>query len=245
MSPSGAGYALAVLFAINLMNFFDRQILGAVGEQIRREWCTRRYRAGRAGDRVHLLYAFVGVPFGRLADRGVRKHILAGGVFIWSLLTAASGLARNFWELFVVRLGVGVGEASCAPAAISLIGDLFRTQHRARATATFMLGLPIGLGLSFLVGGYVGQRWGWRAALFIAAVPGIAVRRRRALHSRAGARDGRRAQGRASAVVQDRRTSWCCRSRRCGGSSRPERCTTSTCMRSGRFSRRSSSGITA
>ena len=173
MSPSGAGYALAVLFAINLMNFFDRQILGAVGEQIRREWSLGDTALGALGTAFTLLYAFVGVPFGRLADRGVRKYILAGGVFIWSLLTAASGLARNFWELFVVRLGVGVGEASCAPAAISLIGDLFRTQHRARATATFMLGLPIGLGLSFLVGGYVGQRWGWRAALFIAAVPGL------------------------------------------------------------------------
>jgi MFS family permease len=169
----GAGYALTVLFAINLMNFFDRQILGAVGEQIRREWGLGDTALGALGTAFTLLYAFVGVPFGRLADRAVRKYILAAGVFVWSVLTAASGLARNFWELFAVRLGVGVGEASCAPAAISLIGDLYRTQHRARATAVFMLGLPIGLGLSFLVGGYVGQRWGWRAALFIAAAPGI------------------------------------------------------------------------
>src|SRR5918993_2478297 len=169
----GAGYALTVLFAINLMNFFDRQILGAVGEQIRKEWGLGDTALGALGTAFTLLYAFVGVPFGRLADHAMRKYILAAGVFVWSLLTAASGLARNFWELFVVRLGVGVGEASCAPAAISLIGDLYRTQHRARATAVFMLGLPIGLGLSFLVGGYVGQRWGWRAALFVAAAPGI------------------------------------------------------------------------
>jgi predicted MFS family arabinose efflux permease len=166
-------YALTVLFAINLMNFFDRQILGAVGEQIRREWALGDTALGALGTAFTLLYALVGVPLGRLADHGSRKQILAVGVFVWSLLTAASGLARNFWELFVVRLGVGVGEASCAPAAISLIGDLYRTQHRARATAAFMLGLPLGLGLSFLVGGYVGQRWGWRAALFIAAGPGL------------------------------------------------------------------------
>jgi MFS family permease len=170
---SGAGYALAVLFAINLMNFFDRQILGAVGEQIRREWGLGDTALGALGTAFTLLYAFVGVPFGRLADRASRKHVLAVGVFVWSLLTAASGVARNFWELFIVRLGVGVGEASCAPASISLIGDLYPTQQRARATAVFMLGLPIGLGLSFLVGGYVGQRWGWRAALFIAAAPGL------------------------------------------------------------------------
>ena len=235
----GATYALAVLFAINLMNFFDRQILGAVGEQIRREWGLGDTALGALGTAFTLLYAFVGVPFGRLADRGVRKHILAGGVFVWSLLTAASGLARNFWELFVVRLGVGVGEASCAPAAISLIGDLYRTQHRARATATFMLGLPIGLGLSFLVGGIVGQRWGWRAALFVAAAPGPLVRHCRALHQRAAAGHGRRAPGRRASGGRARPTGWCCRFRRCGGSSSRARCTTSTCMRSAPSSRRS------
>ena len=94
-------------------------------------------------------------------------------MFVWSLLTAVSGLTRSFWELFVVRLGVGIGEASCAPASISLIGDLFEPRHRARATAIFMLGLPIGLGLSFLVGGAVAQRWGWRTALLVAAAPGL------------------------------------------------------------------------
>ncbi len=170
---SSARYALTVLFAINLMNFFDRQILGAVGEQIRREWNLGDTALGALGTAFTLLYAVVGVPLGRLADHGPRKHILAVGVFVWSVLTAASGLARTFWELFVVRLGVGVGEASCAPAAMSLIGDLYRTQHRARATAVFMLGLPLGIGLSFLVGGYVGQHWGWRSALFIAAGPGL------------------------------------------------------------------------
>ena len=170
---TGARDALTVLFAINLMNFFDRQILGAVGEQIRREWGLGDTALGALGTAFTLLYAFVGVPLGRLADRGSRKRILAIGVFTWSVLTAASGLARNFWELFVIRLGVGVGEASCAPAAISIIGDLYRSEHRARATAVFMLGLPLGLGLSFLIGGYVGQHWGWRAALFLAAGPGL------------------------------------------------------------------------
>jgi len=170
---TGARYALAVLFAINLMNFFDRQILGAVGEQIRREWNLGDTALGALSTAFTLLYAFAGVPLGRLADRGSRKRILAIGVLAWSALTAASGLARNFWELFVVRLGVGVGEASCAPSAISIIGDLYRTQHRARATAVFMLGLPLGLGLSFLVGGYVAQHRGWRAALFLAAGPGL------------------------------------------------------------------------
>src|SRR6478672_3718147 len=96
---SAATYALTVLFAINLMNFFDRQILGAVGEQIRREWALGDTALGALGTAFTLLYALVGVPLGRLADHGSRKQILAVGVFVWSLLTAASGLARNFWEL--------------------------------------------------------------------------------------------------------------------------------------------------
>ncbi|MBI4476044.1 MAG: MFS transporter [Acidobacteria bacterium] len=172
MAP-GALYALVVLFLINLMNFFDRQIIGGVGEAIRREWGLNDTMLGALGTAFTLLYAFVGVPFGRLADKKVRKHILAGGVFAWSALTALSGAARNFSQLFIVRLGVGVGEATCSPAATSLIGDLFPQTMRARAMAVFMLGLPIGLGISSYVGALIAQAWGWRSAFFIAGIPGV------------------------------------------------------------------------
>ena len=94
MSPSL--YALIVLFAINLMNFFDRQIIGGVAEGIRREWALSDTALGLLGTVFTLLYAVVGLPLGRLSDRSMRSRILAGGVFVWSLLTAASGLARNF-----------------------------------------------------------------------------------------------------------------------------------------------------
>src|SRR5882672_2988963 len=152
-SKSASTYVLWVLFGINMMNFFDRQIVAAVTEPIRKEWGLNDSALGWLNTAFVLLYAAVGVPLGRLSDRWLRTRILAIGVSIWSLFTAASGLAWNYWSLFAVRLGVGVGEASCAPAANSLIGDLFPTQHRARATAVYMLGLPLGLGLSFLVGG--------------------------------------------------------------------------------------------
>src|SRR5215212_6056418 len=95
-----AWLALWILFAINAMNFFDRQILGAVGEAVRREWGMSDGAMGALGTAFTLLYAFVGVPLGRLADRRGRKAILSAGVFAWSLTTAASGLARNFWQLF-------------------------------------------------------------------------------------------------------------------------------------------------
>jgi MFS family permease len=168
-----AAKALAVLFAINTMNFFDRQILGAVGEPVRREWQLSDGALGLLGTAFTLLYAAVGVPLGRLADRSARTRILAVGVFVWSALTAVSGLARSFWQLFVVRLGVGVGEATCAPAATSLIGDLFPPARRARALAVFMMGLPVGIALSYLVSGYVARAWGWRAAFYVAGLPGL------------------------------------------------------------------------
>jgi predicted MFS family arabinose efflux permease len=169
----GALFALVVLFAINLMNFFDRQLLGGVGEGIRREWALSDTALGLLGTVFTLLYAVVGLPLGRLSDRTERRWILSGGVFVWSLLTAASGIARTFSQLVVARLGVGVGEATCSPASTSLLGDLFPTTRRARAMAIWMLGLPIGLGLANGAGGWILQNWGWRRAFYIAAIPGI------------------------------------------------------------------------
>jgi multidrug resistance protein len=166
-------YVLAVLFAINLMNFFDRQLLGAVGEAVRREWGLNDTTLGALGTAFTLLYAVVGLPFGRLTDRAERRKILAGGVFVWSVFTALSGAARNFWQLFSVRLLVGVGEATCSPASTSLVGDIFPKTERARAMAVFMLGLPIGLGLANAVGATIAQAWGWRTAFYLAAVPGL------------------------------------------------------------------------
>ena len=98
----GARYALIVLFAINLMNFFDRQIIGGVGEGIRREWGLSDTALGLLSTVFTLLYAVFGLPLGRLSDTAERRRILSGGVFFWSLLTAASGLAR-----------VGPGGAKC------------------------------------------------------------------------------------------------------------------------------------
>src|SRR5690242_3581761 len=134
-----AAFALTVLFAINTMNFFDRQILGAIGEMVRKDWGLSDTALGTLGTAFTLLYAAVGLPLGWLTDKARRTRILSVGVFLWSLFTAASGLAMNFWQLFMLRLGVGVGEASCAPASSSLIGDLFPANRRAKALSVFML----------------------------------------------------------------------------------------------------------
>lgn len=165
--------ALALLFVINTLNFFDRQIIGVVGEAVRRDWALGDTALGALGTAFTLLYAVAGVPFGWWCDRLNRTRLLAAGVFVWSAMTAASALATSFWQLFVARLLVGVGEAVCSPAATSLVGDLMPAARRARAMSIVMLGLPLGLAASYGVGGWVAQHWGWRAAFLVAGVPGL------------------------------------------------------------------------
>jgi MFS family permease len=173
VKKSHLAFTFLVLLGINTVNFYDRQVLGAVQEKVRKEWGLSDSELGWLGTAFILLYAIVGLPLGRLADRARRKWVLAAGVGLWSALTVASGFAWNFWSLFVLRLGVGVGEATCAPVASSLIGDLVPAERRARAMSVFMLGLPVGLALSFFVSGRVAEHHGWPAAFFVAGVPGL------------------------------------------------------------------------
>ncbi len=167
------GYVLFVLFAINLLNFFDRQLPGALAEPIRKEFHLSDTALGLLGTIATLMYAVAGLPLGRMADKWRRTRLIAFGTAVWSLLTAASGLAQTFVQLSVSRLGVGLGEATCAPAGQSLIGDLFPPQRRARAMSLFMLGLPAGLCLAYFSAGAIGAAFGWRAAFLIACVPGL------------------------------------------------------------------------
>ncbi|MBM3847208.1 MAG: MFS transporter [Verrucomicrobia bacterium] len=168
-------YILAVLFCLNALNFYDRQILGAVMEPIRRELSLNDTQIGLLSTAFTLVYAAVGMPLGRLADSWKRNQLLAISVATWSLLTAASGLARGYASLFATRLGVGIGEAACAPAANSLIGDLFPPSQRARALSIFMLGLPVGLFFSYWISGWIADAYGWRSAFYVAAVPGLLI----------------------------------------------------------------------
>jgi MFS family permease len=168
-----AWFALGVLFAINLMNFYDRQIIAAVAEPIRKDWNLSDTDIGILGTAFVLIYATVGVPLGRLSDRFSRTRILSGGITVWSVLTALSGATWNYGSMFAARLGVGIGEASCAPAANSLVGDLFPPQQRARALSIFMLGLPLGIFCSNWLSGVIVQLQGWRAAFYVACVPGL------------------------------------------------------------------------
>jgi MFS family permease len=165
--------SLAVLFAVNVLNFYDRQVLGALLEPIRKEFHLSDTQLGALGTLPIVLYALVGLPLGRLADSGSRKRLLAAGVAVWASLTGLGGLVQSYLMLMVSRLGVYVGEAACAPAATSWIGDLFPAEWRSRALAIFMLGVPIGGALSYAISGPAAQAWGWRAALVVAALPAV------------------------------------------------------------------------
>ena len=172
-AATGAKFALFVLFAINLLNFFDRQLLGSLGEPIRKEFLLSDTALGFLGSVFIWMYALVGLPMGHLSDKWQRTKLIAIGTTVWSLLTAATGMAQNYAQLFIARLGVGLGEATCAPAGQSLIGDFFPPAKRAFAMGVFMLGLPAGLFLAYAASGIIYAHLGWRAAFYIACVPGL------------------------------------------------------------------------
>lgn len=167
--------SLAVLFGVNCLNFYDRQVLGALAEPVRREFALSDMQIGAFTTTFALLYSVAGLPLGRLADTRSRRGLLAAGVALWTALTAAGGLAASYWALLASRLGVAVGEAACAPAAASWIGDLFNPTRRSRAMAVFSLGIPVGGALSYGVSGAVAEAFGWRAALVVAALPAVVL----------------------------------------------------------------------
>ena len=173
---TNAWRVLFLLFLANLFNFFDRTIPAIIVEPIRLEWHLSDFQLGLLGTAFTLVYAIAGLPLGRIADTGSRKRLMGCGLAVWSGLTAVNGMVSSFWSFLLVRMGVGIGEASYAPAANSLIGDLFPAHRRSRAMGIFMLGLPLGLLLAFFtIGAMVKAFDSWRAPFFIAAVPGLVL----------------------------------------------------------------------
>jgi predicted MFS family arabinose efflux permease len=166
-------FSVVVLFAINILNFYDRHVPGALVEPMRKEFHLNDTQIGLLGSAFIWIYAIVGVPLGRIADSASRKKLLAWGVVIWTALTASAGLATTYTFLLFSRVGVGVGEAACAPTATSWLGDLFPPHKRSRVLALFMLGVPVGGALGFFFSGPIAQAYGWRAAMVFAALPAL------------------------------------------------------------------------
>jgi len=173
--PSGTAWrVLLLLFVGNLLNFFDRVIPSIVVEPLKAEFGLSDGDIGVLAAAFTVIYAIFGIPLGILADRGTRKKIMGWGLAAWSLLTAATAGATGFGALLLIRLGVGVGEASFAPAANSMLADLYPAQKRSRATGLMQLGLPLGLVLAYFTIGPIVTAFGsWRAPFLFAAIPGL------------------------------------------------------------------------
>jgi MFS family permease len=169
----GVWLSTLVLFAINILNFYDRTVPAALVEPMRREFGLNDTQIGLLTSAFIWFYALVGLPLGLIADRWSRKKLLAWGVVVWSALTASTGLATTYALLLFSRIGVGFGEAACAPTATSWLGDLFPVNQRSRVLALFMMGVPIGGALGYFFGGPIAQAYGWRAAMVSAALPAL------------------------------------------------------------------------
>ncbi|MGH2897551.1 MAG: spinster family MFS transporter, partial [Solirubrobacteraceae bacterium] len=167
-------YALSLLVIVYVLNFVDRQILSILGKPIADEFGLSDTQLGLLGGPAFaVFYTFVGIPIARWADVGVRRSIIALAMCVWSGMTAVTYLATGFFTLALARIGVGVGEAGCSPPAHSLISDLFPPERRATALSIYSLGIPIGGALGSLLGGWLGQAYGWRVAFLAVGLPGV------------------------------------------------------------------------
>ena len=175
----GAWRALALLLGINLFNYIDRYILSAVEPTLRKELFAGDPRAmtktGWLASAFLISYMVLAPVFGRLADRYSRWLLVGAGVALWSLASAASGLAGSFAALLITRVFVGVGESAYGPAAPALIADYFTPSSRGRVLSLFYLAIPVGSALGYVFGGLAGSAWGWRWPFLLAAVPGLVL----------------------------------------------------------------------
>jgi MFS transporter, Spinster family, sphingosine-1-phosphate transporter len=174
-----ARISLALLLAINLFNYMDRYVLAAVVPRIRETFFPNSGPNGDLGLTGTLATAFIlsymlAAPvLGWLADRMSRWVLVGISVIVWSLLTGGSGLAATFGMLLITRLFVGIGEAGYGPSAPTIIADLYPIERRGQVLAWFYMAIPVGSALGYVIGGWVGGHFGWRAAFFAVTPPGL------------------------------------------------------------------------
>jgi MFS family permease len=182
-------YVVGILTVAYVFSFIDRQILNLLVGPIRRDLqISDTEMSLLMGFSFAVFYTFFGIPLGRLADTRSRRALITGGIVLWSLMTAACGLARNFVHFLLLRMGVGVGEAALSPSAYSLIADYFPRENRATALSVYSMGIYIGSGLAYLLGGLVvkvasaqerlslpivGETRPWQVVFFVVGFAGV------------------------------------------------------------------------
>ncbi len=174
ITPSYRIYVLGLLLAVYLFSFLDRQILSVLLEAIKQEFQLTDTQLGLLGGMAFaLFYSTLGIPIAWMADRYNRRNIIAIAMALWSAMTALCSMATGFISLFLARVGVGVGESGGMPPSYSLISDYFPPERRGTALAVLGMGVPLGVLVGFLVGGWVNEFFGWRAAFMVVGIPGI------------------------------------------------------------------------
>ena len=199
VSAAARRYALVVLAIVYMFNFIDRQILAILLPALRDEFQVSDAWLGfLTGPAFAMFYIILGIPVARYADRHNRRNLIALAVALWSGMTALSGIAANFVQLALARVGVGVGEAGCSPPAHSMIADYYPPEKRSTAMGVYTIGISAGIMLAYLAGGWVAQNIGWREAFFVVGVPGLVlalVVRFTIVEPKRGSSEGREAAG--------------------------------------------------
>ena len=167
-------YVLFTLMAVYAFNFIDRQLLVILQESIKKELLLSDTQLGLlTGFTFAMFYVTLGIPIARFADKSNRKNIIAISLTLWSGLTALTGLATNFVQLVIARIGVGIGEAGCSPQSHAIISDYYPEEKRATALSIYSIGIYVGIFVGYLGGGILNQYYGWRISFFAMGMPGI------------------------------------------------------------------------
>ncbi len=176
VAPYKSILLLVFLTWLNVLNFADRTLLGLLAKQIDEDPginVSYEMVGFLTGYGFIIFYTLIGVAMGTLADRWHRPRLMAAGLAIWSTLTAATGIARNFWQMAACRAFIGVGEAALTPSALSMLGDRFPLRLRAFASGTYYAGIPLGAGIGMIVSAYLLPHYGWRGCFTILGLLGV------------------------------------------------------------------------
>jgi len=190
-APAYAWYVATILTLAHIVSFLDRQVLALLVEPIKRDLgISDTAMSLLLGMAFAIFYTLLAIPIGRLADRRSRRGIIIAGVTAWCAMTAMCGLAKNYAQLFLARIGVGVGEATLTPSALSMLSDCFPRESRGKAIGFYNMGVSVGAGIAFLVGGQViglvmnapplelplvGRLYAWQTAFLVVGLPGLLI----------------------------------------------------------------------
>lgn len=167
-------YVLFLLTGVSTFSFIDRQLVAILQESIKAEMNLSDSQLGfLTGFAFSIFYAVFSIPVAHLADRYNRRNIIAGALTLWSGITALTGLAQNYSQMLIARIGVGIGETGSAAPSYSIIADYFKSGERAVAYSIYGIGIYLGLLFGFLIGGFMADSYGWRMAFFVVGLPGL------------------------------------------------------------------------